>query len=188
MAKKIIHQPKKNLPVQEPAKKNILYKIIPIILIVAIAIFIIFSEFIKKKETDKDYVFRKDGTLTFYDSTNVAKTSADIQIADNEFEEELGLMYRKQMDENRGMLFIFPSSQIQTFWMRNTFIPLDMIFVNHDKRIVTIHKNTKILSDSTYASSEPAQYVIEVDAGFCDRHNIKVGDKISWIRTRVDSN
>ena len=112
------------------------------------------------------------------------KTKSEIQIADNEFEEELGLMYRKQMDENKGMLFVFPKPIIQTFWMRNTFIPLDMIFVNPDKIIVTIQKNTKILSDSTYSSTAPAQYVIEVDAGFCDRHNIKVGDKVSWIRTQ----
>ena len=184
MAKKNINKTKKDEPVQKPAKGKIYLKILPVILVVAVAAFFIFSEFLKKDEKDPDYMFRKDGVLTFYDSTGVVKTKAEIQIADNEFEEELGLMYRKQMDENKGMLFIFPYSKIQTFWMRNTFIPLDMIFVNPDKKIVTIQKNTKILSDSTYSSTAPAQYVIEVDAGFCDMHNIKDGDKISWVRTR----
>jgi uncharacterized membrane protein (UPF0127 family) len=186
MAKKRVPQnrTKQNLPTHKPAKSKIYFKIIPVILIIAIAVLLVFSEFFKKKETDSEYMFRKDGVLTFSDSSGFVKTNADIQIADNEFEEELGLMYRKQMDENKGMLFVFPDSRIQTFWMRNTFIPLDMIFVNPDKKIVTIQKNTKVLSDSTYSSTEPAQYVIEVDAGFCDRHNIKVGDKVNWERTQ----
>ncbi|MGD1005652.1 MAG: DUF192 domain-containing protein [Ignavibacteriaceae bacterium] len=184
MSKKIIHKSKKSLQVQKPAKRKIYLIILAVILVIIIAVFFIFQEFINKGEKDPEYMFRKDGILTFYDSTNVIKTKSEIQIADNEFEEELGLMYRKQMDENKGMLFVFPKPIIQTFWMRNTFIPLDMIFVNPDKIIVTIQKNTKILSDSTYSSTAPAQYVIEVDAGFCDRHNIKVGDKVSWIRTQ----
>jgi uncharacterized membrane protein (UPF0127 family) len=188
MAKKNVHKFIKNVQVQKPAKGKILIKILPVILIIAVVVFYIFSVFINKDKKDTEYMFRKDGILSFYDSASVIKTNAEIQIADNEFEEELGLMYRKQMDENKGMLFVFPKSVIQTFWMRNTFIPLDMIFVDSDKIIVTIEKNTKILSDSTYSSTAPAQYVIEVDAGFCDRHNIKVGDKVTWIRTRSNPN
>jgi hypothetical protein len=180
-------KPKNNLPDSVPAKTKIYFKILPVILVIAIAVYFIFSNLLKKNEQDQEYLFRKDGILTFFDSTNVIKTNLEIQIADNEFEEDLGLMYRKQMDENKGMLFICTNSQIQTFWMRNTFIPLDMIFVNPDKRIVTIQKNTKVLCDSTYSSTAPAQFVIEVDAGFCDRHNIKVGDKVNWVRTRSNS-
>jgi len=188
MAKKKNTSPKKSSQPQKPVKNKIYFRVIAVILVAVIAVFFIFSEFIKKDEKDSDYVFRKDGTLTFFDSANTVKTNAEIQIADNEFEEELGLMYRKQMDENKGMLFIFQKPDIQTFWMRNTFIPLDMIFVNADKIIVTIQKATKTLSDQTYSSTAPAQYVIEVDAGFCERHNIKVGDKVSWIRTRSNAN
>ena len=89
-------------------------------------------------------------------------------------------MKRKSMEENQGMLFIFPEEKMQAFWMRNTLISLDMIFVSAQKEIVTIHKNTKVLSDQSYPSTKPAMYVIEVDAGFSDRHNLKEGDKISW--------
>jgi len=84
------------------------------------------------------------------------------------------------MEMNQGMLFIFPEEEIRSFWMRNTYISLDMIFVNADKKIVTIHKNTKTLSDQSYASTEPAQYVVEVCAGFSDKYSIKTGDKINW--------
>ena len=69
--------------------------------------------------------------------------------------------------------------------MRNTLISLDMIFVNAQKEIVTIHKNTKILSDQSYPSTKPAMYVIEVVAGFTDKYNIKEGDKISWMETNL---
>lgn len=188
MAKKSINKIKKNTPVNKSAKGKTYIKVVTAILVVVLAAFLIFSEFFKKNEKDTDYVFRQDGVLTFTDSANAVKTKADIQIADNEYDEELGLMNRKQMDENRGMLFIFPESRIQTFWMRNTFIPLDMIFVDSAKTIVTIQKNTKILSDQTYSSNVPAQYVIEVNAGYCNRHNIKTGDNVSWVRTQSDAN
>jgi hypothetical protein len=130
---------------------------------------------------DSEYMFKKDGELTFTDSLNNPKTKIDIQIANNDYDRELGLMNRKQMDENRGMLFIFPVEQIQSFWMENTYIPLDMIFVNAAKKIVTIHRNTKILSEQSYPSSSPALYVIEVNAGYCSRHSITEGDRINFI-------
>lgn len=129
-------------------------------------------------------MFRKDGTLTFVDSLNNVKAKIDIQIAATDFDRGLGLMYRKHMDENQGMLFIFNKEDIQNFWMRNTFIPLDMIFVNSKKEIVTIQHADQTLSDQTYSSTAPAQYVIEVNLNFTDKFNIKVGDKINWTKTQ----
>ena len=82
------------------------------------------------------------------------------------------------MEENQGMLFIFPADAMQSFWMRNTLISLDMIFINSNKKIVTIHKNTKVLSDQSYPSTSPARYVLEVNAGFTAKHNIQVGDQV----------
>ena len=128
-------------------------------------------------------MFKKDGVLTFSDSTGKTIAKIDIQIANTDFDRQLGLMFRKSMSENQGMLFIFPQESNQSFWMRNTYISLDMIFVNAERRIIKIHKNTKILSDKSYQSSGPAKYVIEVDAGFSNRFNIKVGDSVSWIRS-----
>ena len=84
-----------------------------------------------------------------------------------------------------GQFVSFPGDTMQSFWMRNTLIPLDMIFINSNKKIVTIHKNTKILSETSYPSSAPSIYVVETLAGFADRHNIQVGDKIDWMGTRI---
>jgi uncharacterized protein len=151
------------------------------IVLLAVIFILIINPFSKKENIDPEYMFRKDGELTFTDSLNNSKVKIDIQIANSDFDRELGLMFRKQMDENKGMLFIFPVEERQSFWMRNTFIPLDMIFVNSSKKIVTIHRNTQTLSDQSYPSTAPAQFVLEVNGGYCSRHNINEGDKINFI-------
>jgi uncharacterized membrane protein (UPF0127 family) len=178
MAKK---QNKKSEQKQKKKKLSTLQIIIGIIGIALIGI-LIYKFLIEKHDTEVEYyTFTKEGELTFTDSLGTLKAKIDLEIADTEYERELGLMNRKEMGENQGMLFIFPKQDMLSFWMRNTLMSLDMIFVNQQRTIVTIHKNTKILSDQSYPASQPAMYVVEVDAGFCDKHNIKVGDKINWI-------
>ena len=136
--------------------------------------------------TDMKYhKFKKEGELTFVDSTGNPIIKIDIEIADNDYERQLGLMNRESMEEMQWMLFIFPEERFQSFWMMNTLFSLDILFINSQKEIVTIHKNTKPLSEQSYPSSEPAIYVLEVNAGFCDRHNVKIGDKIYWIGGRL---
>jgi len=131
------------------------------------------------------YTFKKEGELTFVDSLENPIVKIDIEIADNDYERQLGLMNRQSMEEMQGMLFIFPQERYQSFWMLNTLFSLDIIFVNSSKEIVTIHKYTTPLSEQSYPSTAPAIYVVEVNAGFCDRHNIKLGDKIFWIGTTL---
>ena len=86
------------------------------------------------------------------------------------------------MKENHGMLFIFPYEAEQSFWMKNTVIALDMIFVNSKLEIVKIHHNTTPFSEQSYSSGKPAEYVVEVNAGYSNRMGIKEGDKIIWTR------
>jgi uncharacterized membrane protein (UPF0127 family) len=160
-------------------------KIIVGVVVVALLGFIIVNNFINKELKVEYYIFTKEGELTFTDSLGTLKAKIDLEIADTEYKRELGLMNRNQMKENEGMLFIFPRLGNQSFWMRNTLISLDMLFVNDEKKIVTIHKNTKILSDTSYPASQPAMYVVEVMAGFTDQHDIKVGDKIDWMGTKI---
>jgi uncharacterized membrane protein (UPF0127 family) len=183
MAKKQVKQTEQKSAKQK--KKLTIQKIVIAVLAVALIGFFIVNNFITKEPKVEYYTFTKEGELTFTDSLGTLKTKIDLEIADNDYERQLGLMNRKEMKENEGMLFIFLRQDYQSFWMRNTLISLDMIFVNDQKKIVTIHKNTKILSETSYPSSEPALYVVEVLAGFTDRHNIQVGDKIDWMGTKI---
>jgi uncharacterized membrane protein (UPF0127 family) len=161
-------------------------KVVTIIVLIAVAVFFIVNNFINNNEPEvKYYTFKKEGELTFTDSLGNAKIKIDLEIADNEYERQLGLMNRKSMEENQGMLFIFQYERMQSFWMRNTLIPLDMMFINKDNKIITIHKNTKTLSAQSYPSTAPAIYVVELVGGFTDKYNIIVGDKIFWIGTKL---
>lgn len=176
--------PKNKKSEQKPVKRDIpvLYKIVAILIIAVVAVYFVFV-YTGNKGTnpDEEYMFRKDGELLI--SSDSTKVKLDIQIANTEFDRQLGLMYRKNMDENRGMLFIFPDVQVRSFWMRNTEIPLDMIFIDVNKTILNIAKNTTPYSDISYSSSGPAKYVLEVKGGFADRHNISSGDRVAWTET-----
>jgi len=132
-----------------------------------------------------DIPFTKQGELMFiHRDRSDTLARIDIEVADNNRLRARGLMYRRSLPENAGMLFIHNEEEIQSFWMKNTYIPLDMIFVNADKEIVTIHVNTAPLKEWNYASTKPALYVVEVNAGFTNRHGIGTGDKIDFVITR----
>jgi uncharacterized membrane protein (UPF0127 family) len=94
---------------------------------------------------------------------------------------QMGLMYRKHLAKDSGMLFIFQQEEPQTFWMKNTFIPLDMIFISAGLRIVDIATMQPCMADPCpdYTSKQPALYCLEVNAGYCRSHNIAIGDTIS---------
>ena len=107
--------------------------------------------------------------------------SVFIEIADDPHEQERGLKFRKNLEPNNGMLFIYNDLANRSFWMKNTFIPLDMVFADTDLRIIDIKKDVQpCLQDPcpSYASTGPAQYVLEVNAGFTDQYKIQVGDKL----------
>jgi len=126
--------------------------------------------------------FEKEGELAFISANNDTLLTIEIEIADDDAERRIGMMFREEMEEGQGMFFIFPVQEVRSFWMRNTYVSLDMIFVNRDNEIVTIQKNTAPLTQNSYFSTQPAVYVIEVNAGFADRHGVGVGDGISWKR------
>ena len=87
-------------------------------------------------------------------------------------------MYRENLLKSEGMLFIFPKEDIIRMWMKNTLIPLDIIFLSHDKKIVDIKHNMKKLSDNVIRSKEKSKYVLELNAGLTQELNIKIGDKV----------
>jgi uncharacterized membrane protein (UPF0127 family) len=125
--------------------------------------------------------FQKEGELVFIDhTTQEIIKKIDIEIAESTYERNKGLMYRYTMIDNNGMLFIYDNSGLRTMWMKNTYISLDIIFVNENYEIVSIHKNAIPLSINTISSYKDAMYVVEVVAGFCDKYKIKEGDRIRF--------
>lgn len=112
-------------------------------------------------------------------TTNKNKTEYAIEIADNYDERKEGLMFRTSLAERHGMLFIFDYPEKLKFWMKNTLIPLDMLFFDKDYRIINIEKNAQPCTKdpcNLYFSSGPAQYVMEINGGEADKFGIEVGN------------
>jgi uncharacterized membrane protein (UPF0127 family) len=128
------------------------------------------------------YWFRHDGSLQFLGKQQEQRVAIDIEIVEDEQARNQGLMYRKKLKPLHGMLFLFEDEEPRSFYMKNTHIPLDIIFVKTDKEISKIYQNTIPLSLTNLPSEQPAHYVVEVNAGFCQKHGIQVGDRISFIR------
>lgn len=106
-----------------------------------------------------------------------ASASVEVELALTDAETERGLMYRTSMPDGHGMLFAMEERKRQTFWMRNTCIPLDMMFIDDDGLIVGISENVPTLSDDVTSVACPSSFVLEVNAGWCRAHGVKAGQK-----------
>jgi len=102
-----------------------------------------------------------------------------VELATTPEEKQTGLMYRKELPEGRGMLFDFSPEQEISMWMKNTFIPLDMIFIRRDGRILRIAENTVPQSTAIISSRGPAKAVLEVIAGTARKYGIAPGDRVA---------
>ncbi|MCX7832866.1 MAG: DUF192 domain-containing protein [Ignavibacteria bacterium] len=174
---------KKKITTKE--KKSFFYIISGIFIIIIIVIVYIFFLSDNKVKTTSEPKFKKQGELEFIrKDDNKVISKIDIEVADKDSSRIMGLMYRKSMDENQGMLFVFPKEEYQSFWMKNTYISLDIVYVNSEKEIVKIYKNTIPRSINSLPSEKKSQYVIEVIGGYTDKHNIKEGDKINFVITK----
>ena len=135
----------------------------------------------KKSVKQTEVSFTKEADLSIFkiasDSTEV---KLDIEIADTDYDIQTGLMYRNSMDPNQGMLFIFDDVRERFFYMKNTQIPLDIIYIDANQKIVSFQKNAKPLDESSLPSNIPAKYVLEVNAGLVDTWLVKEGDSISY--------
>jgi uncharacterized membrane protein (UPF0127 family) len=124
----------------------------------------------------------KEGTLDFVHFDKSIKASIAIEIADTPEAQMKGLMGRKNLDDNSGMLFVFEHLEPQKFWMKNTRVPLDIIFVGEDGCIVNIVESAPPLSNQRYRSKGPVKYVVEVRAGFAKRFHLDTDTCIQWQR------
>jgi uncharacterized protein len=132
------------------------------------------------------YLFKKNNTIKGVgDTKNICfeKKCFLVELAKNQKEIERGLMFRESLEDNRGMLFIFQREGNYSFWMKNTLIPLDIIWINEEKNIVFINKNTQPCEEEACPSVNPgteARYVLELNGGISEKMGLSVGDSATF--------
>lgn len=126
--------------------------------------------------------FRKDGTLTFFRADSTEIITIDIEIAETEEAITTGLMGRQRLPRNSGMLFLMPQTRIQSFWMKNTPLSLDITFISEDRVVINTARNARPYAEESYVSGAPARFVLETPAGFADLYGITGGDVVTWSR------
>ena len=109
----------------------------------------------------------------------------NLEIADTEAQREKGLMFRTELAPDAGMLFDYHSEQQTAFWMQNTLIPLDMIFIAADGTVKTIHVNARPMDTTAIPSVVPVQFVVEIKGGRSEEIGLKVGDKFENSRVKA---
>ncbi|MDY2587562.1 DUF192 domain-containing protein [Winogradskyella aquimaris] len=155
-------------------------------LVVSLLLLIFFNCKNEKDSSANDKVevrFTKEGILNLKKGTtdSIIKT-LDIELAEDSYETQTGLMYRTQLGTNQGMLFIFPDEQMRSFYMKNTKIPLDIVYIDKNLQIVSFQKNAKPFDETSLPSEAPAKYVLEINAGLSDEWQLEVGDKIDYLK------
>lgn len=152
--------------------------------LIVILLFIAACKNEAKKTIQTDpIVFNKEGELTIFKAkTDSAITQLNIEIADTEYETQTGLMYRDALDTNNGMLFVFQDLAMHSFYMKNTKIPLDLIFIDDSLRIATIKANAQPLDKGSLSSEVPVRYVLEINAGLAEQWGVEVGDHVEFTR------
>lgn len=183
----IVAMKSKNMKTKRKITKNrqIIFPVVGLILIVSI----FFYWFSLTNTSNKESVSKikslsalGQGEVTFISPDSTQKETVLVEIAEDDYSRANGLMGREELPKNQGMLFIFEEQRLQYFWMKNTHVSLDMIFVNLEHEIVNIEKYTMPYSTSSYPSRVPAIYVVEVIAGYADQYGIKPGWTIEWKR------
>ena len=126
--------------------------------------------------------FLKEGIGYFSNELGDTIAEFQIELAESNKEIQIGMMWRKSMSKDMGMLFLMPEEKIQSFWMKNTYIPLDIIYINSERRVVSIIDNAKPMSENPLPSMEPANHILEVSGGTCAKLGIQPGNLWRWKR------
>ena len=141
----------------------------------ALAALVIFSFFIMPSAFG-DVLF-KPASLKI--ETKSGPVLLNVEVADTETKREQGLMFRRSLSDDHGMIFLFDSEQEITMWMRNTYIPLDMVFIGNDWRIRHIAFDAEPFSTDVISSMRPASRVLEIGAGQARKLGLSVGDSVA---------
>lgn len=120
------------------------------------------------------------GTLDITSADHSATVRLNVEIAARPEERQKGLMFRQHLGEKEGMLFVFPTERYNSFWMRNTLLPLDMIFLDSEWNVVGVVENAAPLTDDPRRVERMSRYVLEVNAGFAARKGLGVGATVKF--------
>jgi uncharacterized membrane protein (UPF0127 family) len=123
---------------------------------------------------------KSTASVVIYPSSGGAPLQVRVDLARTPAEQERGLMFRRTLDSDAGMLFLFEAPEIRRFWMRNTYVPLDMIFLDAKRTVVGIEENTIPLDETSRGPNQPAQYVVEVQAGYARKHGVGLGSRVEF--------
>mgnify|MGYP003675055678 CR=1 FL=1 len=133
----------------------------------------------KKTIKTQEITFTKEGDLEILKKgSDSLLVRLNIEIAETDYETQTGLMYRSGMEDDQGMLFIFPDEAMHSFYMKNTQFPLDLIFIKADSTIGSIQENARPFDERGLSSKVPVQFVLEVNAGLSLKRDLEIGDKV----------
>jgi len=148
-----------------------------------IVIFFSCKEDSKKTITTQSVGFTHEGNLDIYkNSSDTLLSKFKIEFAETEYETQTGLMYRKGMERDQAMLFIFPDEAMHSFYMKNTEFPLDILYIKEDLKIASLQENAQPLNEEGLPSKVPVKYVLEINSGLAQELGISIGDSISFSR------
>ena len=125
------------------------------------------------------------GPIVVLEPLGADPVTVRVEVAETPAQRQRGLMYRKQLEPDAGMLFVFERPQHNVFWMHNTFLPLDMVFITQDWTVLGVVENATPQTDAPREVPGESLYVLEVNAGFSRQHGITQGTKVKWIKSQA---
>jgi hypothetical protein len=128
--------------------------------------------------------FQDEGTLTFLSPNGDTLKAITIDVADSDAERRRGLMRQRSLGYDRGMLFVFDTVDRGSMWMKNTPLPLDIVFVAPDSQVINIARRTTPFSEEKISPDAPRKFVVEVRAGFADRFGLSDSTRVRWTHTK----
>jgi uncharacterized membrane protein (UPF0127 family) len=129
---------------------------------------------------EQNVLFKNEGKLSILNNEKKTLAEFKIEIADSPYERQTGLMYRDKLEKQHGMLFVFENSELRGFYMKNTLIPLDLIFIDEYYEIIHIHSKATPYETASISSQLPAKYVFEINGGLSEQIGIQKGMKIKY--------
>lgn len=136
------------------------------------AVFLVVCSFFNAQASDK--------IVVFYKNDEKISCRFNVVLAITPEEQMRGLMFRKELKKTEGMLFIYNDDAVRYYWMKNTYLPLDLIFIDSNLRVVDVYKNARPMDETTIISKGFARYTLEVNAGQADRCKIKNGTRVKF--------